>query len=144
MTEQVESTKVEGQVQYLNPETLNKNPAFTNVVVVSGHVKTVYVGGQDAVDASGAIVGKGDFKAQTEQILQNIRAALAAGGAQLEHVVKWNLYVLQGQPLNEGFEVFQRVWGNRPHPPAISFMFVAGLAHPDFLAEMDAIAVVPE
>jgi enamine deaminase RidA (YjgF/YER057c/UK114 family) len=62
----------------------------------------------------------------------------------LEHVVKWNLYVLQGQPLNEGFEVFQRVWGNRPHPPAISFMFIAGLAHPDFLAEMDAIAVVPE
>ena len=144
MNRQLKPTKSDGQVQYINPETLNKNPAFTNVVVVSGHVKTVYVGGQDAVDASGAIVGKGDFKAQTEQILQNIRAALAAGGAQLEHVVKWNLYVLQGQPLNEGFEVFQRVWGNRPHPPAISFMFVAGLAHPDYLAEMDAIAVVPE
>jgi enamine deaminase RidA (YjgF/YER057c/UK114 family) len=38
----------------------------------------------------------------------------------------------------------QRVWGNRPNPPAISVMFVAGLAHPDFLAEMDAVAVVPE
>jgi enamine deaminase RidA (YjgF/YER057c/UK114 family) len=69
---------------------------------------------------------------------------LAAGGAQIEHVVKWNLYVVQGQPLNEGFEVFQRFWGNRLHPPAIAFMYVAGLAHPDFLAEMDAIAVVPE
>lgn len=65
-------------------------------------------------------------------------------GAQLEHVVKWNLYVLHGQSLNEGFEVFQRIWGNRPPPLAISVMFVAGLAHPDFLAEMDAIAVVPE
>ena len=40
------------QVQYLNPETLNKNPAFTNVVVVSGSVKTIYVGGQDSVDES--------------------------------------------------------------------------------------------
>jgi enamine deaminase RidA (YjgF/YER057c/UK114 family) len=96
------------------------------------------------VDASGAIIGKGDLKAQTEQILHNIEAALAAGGARLEHVVKWNLYVVQGQSLQEGFEVFQRIWGNRSHPPAISFMFVAGLAHPDFLAEMDAIAVVPE
>src|SRR3990172_10295211 len=144
MIQQSKSTRSNGQVQYLNPETLNKNPAFTNVVVVSGHVKTVYVGGQDAVDASGAIIGKGDLKAQTEQILQNIQEALAAGGAQLEHVVKWNLYVLQGQPLNAGFEVFQRVWGNRPHPPAISFMYVAGLAHPDFLAEIDAISVVPE
>jgi enamine deaminase RidA (YjgF/YER057c/UK114 family) len=144
MNQQSKSTKSDGQVQYLNPESLNKNPAFTNVVVVSGHVKTVYVGGQDAVDASGAIVGKGDLGAQTEQILKNIQVALAAGGAGLEHIVKWNLYIVQGQPLNAGFEVFQRFWGNRPHPPAISGMFVAGLAHPDFLVEMDAIAVVPE
>ena len=133
-----------GQVQHINPDALNKNPAFTNVVVVTGSVKTVYVGGQDAVDASGAIVGKGDLKAQTEQILKNIQAALAAGGAQLEHVIKWNIYVVQGQSLQPGFEVFQRVWGNRPNPPAITGVFVSGLAHPDFLAEMDAIAVVPQ
>jgi enamine deaminase RidA (YjgF/YER057c/UK114 family) len=144
MEQQSKSTKSDGQVQYLNPETLNQNLAFTNVVVVSGHVKTVYVGGQDAVDASGTIIGRDDIAAQTEQILQNIQTALAASGARLEHVVKWNLYIVQGQPLRAGFEVFQRVWGNRPHPPAISFMYVAGLAHPDFLAEMDAIAVVPE
>ena len=133
-----------GRVEYLNPDTLNKNPAFTNVVVVSGPVRTIYVGGQDAVTASGEIVGKGDLAAQTGQILSNIEAALAAGGAKLEHVVKWNLYVLQGQPLQKGFEVFRRVWGDRPNPPAISGMFVSALAHPDFLAEMDAIAVVPE
>jgi enamine deaminase RidA (YjgF/YER057c/UK114 family) len=69
------------QVQYLNPEALHKNPAFTNVVVVTGPAKTVYVGGQDAVDASGNILGKGDLKAQTDQVLKNIQAALAAGGA---------------------------------------------------------------
>jgi enamine deaminase RidA (YjgF/YER057c/UK114 family) len=133
-----------GQVQYINPDTLNKNPAFTNVIVVTGPVKTVYVGGQDSVDASGAIIGKGDLKAQTEQVLKNIQMALAAGGAQLEHIIKWNLYIVQGQPLRAGFEVFQRVWGNRPNPPAISGFFVSGLAHPDFLVEMDAIAVVPQ
>jgi enamine deaminase RidA (YjgF/YER057c/UK114 family) len=132
-----------GQVQYVNPDGLNKNPAFTNVVVVTGPVKTVYVGGQDAVNASGAILGKGDLKAQTEQVLTNLQAALAAAGAQIEHVVKWNLYVVQGQPLRAGFEAFQRFWGKRPNPPAISMMFVTALANPDFLVEMDAIAVVP-
>ena len=81
MTEQSELASANGQVQYLSPDTLSKNPAFTNVVVVSGSVKTVDVGGQNAVDASGAIIGKGDLKLQTEQILQNIQAALAAGGA---------------------------------------------------------------
>jgi enamine deaminase RidA (YjgF/YER057c/UK114 family) len=121
-----------GQVQYRNPDALNKNPAFTNVIVVTGTVKTLYVG------------GKGDFKAQTEQVLKNIQTALSAGGAQLEHVIKWNLYVVQGQPLQAGFEVFQQVWGSRPNPPAITMAFVAGLANPDFLVEMDAIAVIPE
>ena len=132
------------QVQYLNPDTLNHNPAFTNVVVVTGPVKTVYVGGQDAVDASGAIIGKGDLKAQTEQVLKNIQAALAAGGAQLEHIVTWNLYVVQGQPLRPGLEAFQRFWGSRPNPPAITMVFVAALANPDFLVEMNAVAVVSQ
>ena len=144
MTKQSESTSVKGRVQYINPPSLHQNPAFTNVVTVEGPVRTVYVGGQNAVDTSGAIVGKGDFRAQSEQILKNIQAALAAGGAELEHVVKWNMYIVQGQSLQEGFEAFQRVWGNRPNPPAISMAFVAELAHPDFLAEIDAIAVVPK
>jgi enamine deaminase RidA (YjgF/YER057c/UK114 family) len=132
-----------GSVEHLNPETLHHNPAFTQAVAVSGAVKTVYIGGQNAVDASGAIVGQGDIGAQTEQVMHNIQAALAAAGASLEHVIKWNVYLLQGQPLQPGFEVFQRVWGRRPNPPTISAVMVAGLANPDFLLEIDAIAVVP-
>jgi enamine deaminase RidA (YjgF/YER057c/UK114 family) len=135
---------IAGEVQYVNPVALHINPAFTNVIVVTGSVKTVYVGGQDAVDSSGTIIGKGDLKAQTEQVLENIRLALAAGGALPQHIIKWNLYVVQGQNLRAGFEAFQRFWGNRPNPPAISSAFVSGLAHPDFLVEMDAIAVVPQ
>jgi enamine deaminase RidA (YjgF/YER057c/UK114 family) len=134
----------EGQVLYINPDGLPRNPAFTNVIVVTGQVKTIYIGGQDAVDASGTIVGKGDIKKQTEQVLANLQKALQAGGAELEHVVKWNLYVVQGQPLQPGFEAFQQFWGRQPNPPAISMMFVSGLANPDFLVEMDAIAVVPQ
>ena len=144
MTNLPEEVFAEGSVQYINPDDLIKNPAFTNVIVVTGPVKTVYVGGQDAVNASGAIIGKGDIKTQAEQVLKNLQTALAAGGAELEHVIKWNVYVVQGQPLQPAFEVFQRVWGNRPNPPAITMMFVAGLAHPDFLCEMDAVAVVQQ
>jgi enamine deaminase RidA (YjgF/YER057c/UK114 family) len=131
------------QVEHLQPEGLHINPAFTQAVVVSGAVKTIYVGGQDAVDASGAIVGVGDLAAQTQQIFHNMRAALAAAGAGLEHIIKWNVYIVQGQDLRPGFEVFQREWGNRAKPPAITAAFVAALAHPDFLVEIDAIAVVP-
>ncbi len=131
-------------MQHLNPDTLNRNPAFTNVVVVTGPVKTIYVGGQDAVDAAGQIVGKGDIRAQAEQVFKNLQAALEAAGASLEHVIKWNILIVQGQSLQAGFEVFQRVWGRRANPPAITGMFVAGLANPEFLIEMDAIAVIPQ
>jgi enamine deaminase RidA (YjgF/YER057c/UK114 family) len=96
-----------GSVRYINPDSLNKNPAFINVVVVEGNVKTVHIGGQDAINASGEIVGKGDIVVQTEQILANVRAALEAGGARPEHIIKWNLYVVEGQSLQEGFGAFQ-------------------------------------
>jgi enamine deaminase RidA (YjgF/YER057c/UK114 family) len=133
-----------GSVRYINPDSLNKNPAFTNVVVVEGNVKTVHIGGQDALNASGEIVGKGDIVTQVEQILANLGAALAAGGAEPEHIIKWNIYVVEGQPLQAGFAAFQSAWPETPNPPAITVVFVSGLAHPDFLVEMDAVAVVPQ
>lgn len=139
-----ESAKAEGTVQYLNPDGLHQNPAYSQVVVTTGNVKTVYVGGQNAVDETGAIVGKGDIKAQAEQIFRNLQIALAAGGASLEHVIKWSVYVVAGQPPQPAFEVFQRVWGNRPNPPLVTVLFVSGLANPDFLMELEAIAVVPQ
>jgi enamine deaminase RidA (YjgF/YER057c/UK114 family) len=132
-----------GQVEHLNPEGLPQNPAFTNVVVVTGPVRTIYIGGQDAVDATGQIVGAGDIGAQTRQVFANIQTALEAAGAGLEHVVKWNILIVQGQPLEPGFAEFQRVWGERPNPPAITAAFVSALANPEFLVEIDAIAVVP-
>lgn len=138
------TTSADGRVEHINPEGLSKNPAFTQVVTVTGPAKTIYIGGQDAVDASGAIVGKGDIKLQVEQVLKNLQTALSASGAELEHIVKWNIYIVQGQPLRPGFEASEQIWGGRPHPPAISVMVVVGLANPDFLVEMDAIAVVPE
>ncbi|GHO81356.1 enamine deaminase RidA [Ktedonobacter sp. SOSP1-85] len=133
----------QGIIEFLNPEHLHKNPAFTQVVSVSGPAKTIYVGGQNAVDAQGNIIGKGDIKAQTQQVLANIREALAAAGAEPSHIIKWNLYLVQGQSLREGFAAFQQFWGHSPNPPVITTAIVAGLANPDYLLEMDVTAVVP-
>ena len=137
------SDAAEGRVEFLNPDGLPRNPAFSNVAVVSGTVRTIYIGGQDAVDAEGNIVGVGDLAAQTEQVLLNLRTALAAADASPEHVVKWNIFVVEGQDFATGYAAFQRVWGDQPNPPVITAAVVKGLARPDLLVEMDAIAVVP-
>jgi enamine deaminase RidA (YjgF/YER057c/UK114 family) len=94
-------------------------------------------------DADGSIVGICDIAAHTEQVLRNLLTALAAAGAGPEHVVKWNVLVVDGQDFAAGYAAFQRVCGDRPNPPLITAAVVKGLAHPDVLVEMDAIAVVP-
>jgi enamine deaminase RidA (YjgF/YER057c/UK114 family) len=136
-------TSSDGRVEFLDPDGLPRNPAFRNVAVVSGTVRTIYIGGQDAVDADGRIVGVGDIAAQTEQVLRNLRTALMAAGAGPEHVVKWNVFIVDGQDFATGYAAFQRVWGTPVDPPVITAAVVKGLARPEFLVEMDAIAVVP-
>ena len=133
-----------GRVELLAPDGLVKSPAFSHVAVVTGPVRTIYIGGQDAVGADGEIVGKGDLSAQTTQILTNIQTALAAAGAGLEHIIKWNVFLVEGQPIEAGFAAFQRFWGDRSTPPPlITTAIVKSLGQPDWLVEMDAIAVVP-
>jgi enamine deaminase RidA (YjgF/YER057c/UK114 family) len=134
-----------GRVDMLVPDGLVRSPAFSHVAVVSGPVRTIYIGGQDAVGADGQVVGKGDLAAQTTKILENIQTALTAAGAGLEHIIKWNILVVEGQSIEDGFAAFQRFWGDRPAArPLITAAFVKALGHPDWLVEMDAIAVVPE
>ena len=52
--------------------------------------------------------------------------------------------MVEGQPLQAGFAAFQNAWPETPNPPAITVVFVSGLAHSDFLMEVDAVAVVPQ
>jgi enamine deaminase RidA (YjgF/YER057c/UK114 family) len=132
---------VELAITHLNPEGMHSNPAFAQAVIVEGAARTIYVGGQNAVSPDGQIVGVGDLAAQTEQVFTNLETVLAAAGATLHDIVKWTIFIVQGQDLIPGFAVFQRRWGDNPRPPAISSVFVAGLAHPDFLVEIEAIAV---
>ncbi len=139
-----QSQEQPGEVTFLNPEGLHRNPAFSQAVAVSGPIRTVYVGGQNAVDAEGNIIGKGDIGLQSEMVAKNIVTALAAGQAAPEHVIKWTVYLVEGQAAGPAYAAFGKVWGTPANPPLISVVYVSALAHPDFLLEVEAVAVVPE
>src|SRR5579859_5666423 len=117
-------TERTGSVEYINPGGMHKNPAFTQVVVATNPAKTVYIGMQNAVSAQGAIVGKSDIAAQTEQVMKNLQTCLEAAGARAEHIVIWTIYVQNGQPIIPAIEVGMRWWGGRPNPPANTIVFV--------------------
>jgi enamine deaminase RidA (YjgF/YER057c/UK114 family) len=133
-----------GEVAYINPEGLHKNPAYSQLVITKGPLKTIYIGGQNATTREGQILGKGDIKAQATQTLNNLKIALAAGGASLSNVIKWNVYIVEGQDSKVAFQALEEDLKKMPHPPIITGVYVAALAQPDFLLEMDAVAVVPE
>lgn len=127
-------------VRYLNPPELLQSPAFSQAVVVDQPSRTVYVGGQNGVDASGAVVG--DLAAQTAQAVDNARVALAAAGGQLTDVISWSIAVVTGQDLRAGFATMQHALAGRAHPPVVTVLQVAGLAVPGALIEISAIAVM--
>jgi enamine deaminase RidA (YjgF/YER057c/UK114 family) len=127
------------EITHLNPDSLHKNPAFSQGVLARGVHDTLYVGGQNGTDATGAIV-EGGLGAQTEQALRNVLAVLAEAGADQSNVVRMAVYVAAGQSVDEGFGASMRVWG--PHATAITVLFVAALGRPEALVEIEAVAVL--
>lgn len=132
---------MKARIEHINPDGLFRSPAFSQAVAVSGKGTTVYIGGQNAVNASGEVVGASDLAAQTRQVMENIRIILAECGATFADVVKMNIYIVQGQDATEGYAAAQPFF-DAGAPPAITAAFVAGLARPEFLVEVDGIVFV--
>ena len=127
-------------VRHINPEGLHRSPAFSQAVVVERPTKTIYIGGQNGVDAEGKVVGP-TVKEQSVQIFRNLAAILESEGAGLSNIVHWRIATVEGQSFDDGVAAFQEVWNRADPPPAITVHVVASLG-PEFLVEIDAVAVV--
>ena len=135
---------MENKIEHINPDGLIKNPAFSQIITTEGNGKTIYIGGQNAVNKKREIVGKGDILKQTEQVMKNLEIALQSCGANFENLVKLNIHIVQGQNAYGAFQVSQKYLGQNSKPPIITVLYVAGLINPDFLLEIDAIAFLPK
>ena len=128
-------------VRYLNPSTLSTPTGYTHVVQVHGG-RTLYIAGQVAFDKSGNVVGKGDFAAQVTQVFENLKSALAAGGATFDNVVKVTTFVTDLSQMQTLRSIRGKYYGT--NAPASTLVQITKLAHEDLLIEIEAIAVVPE
>ena len=130
------------EIKHINPENMVKPRGYSYAISISGNHKTIYIGGQNAIDKNGILIGKNNLKQQTEQVLINIDKILNVAGANFKNIIKFNIHLLQGQNAQEGFQVFQEKWSDKENFPVVTVLFVAGLGNPDFLIEIDAIAVI--
>ena len=127
-------------IQFINPHSLTRPAGYSHVAVASKG-STIYISGQVALDQSGNLVGLNDLRAQTQQVFSNLKAALEAAGANFNDVVKLNYFLLDISQIQVVREVRDQ-FVNTQNPPASSAVEVRRLVRPDFLIEVDAIAVL--
>ena len=125
--------------QYFNPDTMSKPRGYTHAVKTGN---TVYIAGQVSAGPDGNVVGKGDSEAQVRQIWRNIEAAVrAAGGSGLHNVVKTTTYVTSINSAAALRKVREELFSTI-NPPTSTLLVISELASPDYLVEIEAIAVV--
>ncbi len=125
-------------IERIQPSGLNNGPTYTQVVKATG--TTVYIAGQTPVDAQGNVVGRGDITAQTEQVMANIGKALASVGAGYDKLVKTTVFITDARYREAVGNVRNKYLAG--HLPTSTLLVVAGLAQPEFLLEIEAIAVL--
>jgi enamine deaminase RidA (YjgF/YER057c/UK114 family) len=125
----------------INPDGIHKPFAnYSHVVTAEGAQKLVFCAGQVPADPNGTVLPPDDLDAQAKMVMENLTTALAAGGAKMSDVTKITIYICNPEDVPKARGVLQTYFG--AHPPGSTLCILRGLANPDFLLEIEAIAAV--
>ena len=124
----------------IQPKSLSDpRPRYSQGILAEGG-KLLFVAGQTASDKDGNVVGKGDIEAQTEQVFKNLRAVLEEAGGTLDNLVMTTTYITD-RKYREGYNRV-RMKQYKHNSPTSTLVIITGLAHPDYLIEINGIAVI--
>jgi enamine deaminase RidA (YjgF/YER057c/UK114 family) len=124
-----------------NPDGIAKPfSSYSHVVTAEGAQKFVFCAGQVAADVDGNVLPPDDFDAQAKMVMENLTKALAGGGAKISDVVKITVYLCNPHDVPKARRILQTYFAE--HPPGSTLCILRGLAHPNFLLEIEAIAAV--
>ena len=123
--------------EVIAPTNVHKARGYSHAFKVSN---TIYMAAQAPVDQEMKLVGKGDIVKQTEQVYENIKRVLEAAGATTADIVKVTYYLKDLDDMEKTGPVFAKYF-QKPYPPATALQVIR-FPEPDFLIEVDAIAVI--
>jgi enamine deaminase RidA (YjgF/YER057c/UK114 family) len=129
------------EIRFLQPAGLVSSPAFSHVAIVPAGATTVFLGGQNGVDATGAVVSD-DIAEQAVRAIDNAAVALSAAGASLADVVQWSVLVAADADLDAAYRAIAPRLARDGAPPLVIAARVTALAVPGALIEASAIAAV--
>ena len=125
--------------RYCAPSVFNP-PTYSQAVKVTGAQTILFLAGQVAYDDKGQPAHRGDVVAQAREVFRSIKAQVEAGGGTMASIVKINTYLTDIRHRTELIPVREEFFGKKS--PASTLVGVAALAQPDWLIEVEAIAVV--
>ena len=123
----------------INPSEMAAPTGYSYAIKKSG--LPVFISGQVALDGQGKLVGENDIAAQTEQVFANLRTVVAACGGTLEDVVKITIFVTDAA-YRPAVAAARQKYFKEGQYPASTYLVVAGLAVPQLLVEIEAVAVI--
>jgi enamine deaminase RidA (YjgF/YER057c/UK114 family) len=131
--------------EFLNPKTLMTPAGYSHVAKVNRGT-IVYLAGQVSGDATGKLVGEGNFEAQAEQVFRNLKSAVEAAGGSMADIVKLNIYLVAEVDTAEvpKLRAIRDRYVNAEKPPASTLVFVSRLARPGWLIEIEAVAALDD
>jgi enamine deaminase RidA (YjgF/YER057c/UK114 family) len=129
--------------EFINPKALLAPPGYSHIAKVNQGT-IVYLAGQVSSDASGGLVGAGNFEAQAGQVYSNLKIAVEAAGGTMADIVKLNIYIVaEVDPANIAkLRAIRDRYVNVAQPPASTLVFVTRLAQPGWLIEIEAVAAI--
>jgi enamine deaminase RidA (YjgF/YER057c/UK114 family) len=129
--------------EFFSPATLPPPVGYSHIAKVNKGTM-IYVAGQVSSDASGKLVGEGDFEAQAEQVFKNLKIAVEAAGGAMTDIVKLNVYLVAevGQAEVPKLRAIRDRYVNKEKPPASTLVVVTRLARPGWLVEIEAVAAL--
>jgi reactive intermediate/imine deaminase len=115
---------------------------FSQATVIEARGRLVFVSGMTARCPDGSIAGIGDIEAQTRQVLENIKAAMTAAGGTLDDICRVDVYIRNMEHFDAIHKVRREYF--KPPLPASTMVEVTKMVSPDYLIEINAIAVIAD
>lgn len=115
---------------------------FSQATAIAASGKFVFISGMTSRRPDGTIAGVGDIEVQTRQVCENVKAAVEAAGGTMDDICRVDVYVRNMEHFDAIHKV-RREYFNAP-APASTMVEVTKMTSPDYLIEINAIAVLPE
>ena len=127
--------------QIVSSKLRQPNGHFSQATSIAAQGTLVFISGMTARMADGTIAGLGNVEVQTRQVCENVKAAVEEAGGTLEDIVRVDVYVRN----MEHFDIIHKVRREyfKAPAPASTMVEVCKFTSPDYLIEMNAIAVLP-